>query len=113
MCGASGALARTAGFLARGSVRLALAMRALRRRFDRLAQKARDRAQAAATPMVELADATVATPTVELADATVVMPLPPVVPGLPRVPPPPGAATGSAKLPPPPRSRRNEGALPS
>jgi len=74
MSGASGALARTAGLLARGSARLALAMRALRRRLDRLALTARDRARPvapAATPAAEV-----------LADATVVMPLPPVVPGL-------------------------------
>jgi hypothetical protein len=111
--GASGALARTAGFLARGSARLAVALRGLRRRLDVLALNTRERARLtppAATPTAEvLADSTVVMAT---SDATIVMPLPPVVPGLPRVPPPPGAATGGgARLPPPPLSRRTEGSL--
>jgi hypothetical protein len=103
---ASRLLAGTAGFLARRSVQLAVAMRAFRRRLDRIAQHARARARLAPPA---------AQPTVEvMADSTVVMPLPPVVPGLPRVPPPPGAlASNGARLPPPPRSRRTDGALPS
>ena len=104
MSGASRALASTAGLLARGAVRLALAMRGVRRRLDRLALKARERARPAlpaAAPAAEV-----------LADATIVMPLAPVVPGLPRVAPPPGASTsGGAKLPPPPRLRGTEGSL--
>jgi hypothetical protein len=106
--GASKILARTAGFLARRSGQLASALRVLRQRLSRAALQAEARARVAppaVQPVAEvLADAT-------LADATVVMALPPVVPGLPRVPPPPGAPSTAKLPPPPPRSRRTEGSL--
>jgi hypothetical protein len=98
-------LARTAGFLARCSGQLAMALRAVRGRLGRLALRAQARASSpAAQASVVIDDPT---------EATIVSPLPPVVPGLPRVPPPPGAlASRGVRLPPPPsRSKPPEGAL--
>jgi hypothetical protein len=104
-------LARTAGLLSRGSLRLALALRAGRRRLDGVAQEALIQARRSppvTAPAERLSDATIVMP--RPPEPTIVMPvsvlglppasLPPPVP-IPRLPP-PGLSARGLKVPPPP-----------
>jgi hypothetical protein len=106
-------LARTAGLLSRGSLRLAVALRAGGRRLDRVATEAliqSRRSPPVAAPAERLADATVVMP--RPVDPTIVMPAPVSVLGLPPaslppplpIPrlPPPGVSARGLKVPPPP-----------
>jgi hypothetical protein len=105
-------LARTAGLLSRGSLRLAVALRAGRRRLDGVAVQALIQARRSPPTLAaraeRLPDATIVMP--RPPEPTIVMPvsvlglppasLPPPVP-IPRLPP-PGMSARGLKVPPPP-----------